>query len=224
MTTLPVLVVPIFDKLFVIETDASGKGLGQTCGIYEHKYKSGSTLQYRNGDTIYFESNFLYIQIRKAWGFWWTRELWVESNKSGWLNCWGMVLRSNTSQEYKIEWLMHALQKVTVCCSIHCAELWMGWLGGGSTKYWKIEKIDAGFSAEPRLSYYGFQIVRGWLYYKGRIVMPHNSPKIPMTLNEFHNSAVEGHAGYFQIANWINIEGFWKGYKFCTTEITMQMK
>lgn len=38
--------------------------------------------------------------------------------------------------------------------------------------------------------------------------MPHNSPKIPMTLNEFHNSAVEGHAGYFQIANWINIEGF----------------
>lgn len=39
--------------------------------------------------------------------------------------------------------------------------------------------------------------MKGRLYYKGRIVVPSDSPKIPVILKKFHDSAVGGHAENF---------------------------
>lgn len=44
----------------------------------------------------------------------------------------------------------------------------------------------------------GYQLKKGRLFYKERIVPPKNSPRMTIILHEFHDSAVGGHSGYFR--------------------------
>ena len=48
-------------------------------------------------------------------------------------------------------------------------------------------------------SYPGFEINKGRLYYKGRLVIAKNSAKIPQLLQGFHDSYTGGHSGFFRI-------------------------
>lgn len=44
----------------------------------------------------------------------------------------------------------------------------------------------------------GYTLHKSRLHFKGRLVIPKGSPKIPLILKEFHDSAVGGHSGYFR--------------------------
>lgn len=59
----------------------------------------------------------------------------------------------------------------------------------------------------------GYQLKGGRLYHKGRLVIPKNSPRIPMILREFHDSAVGGHSGFFRTNKKISGVIFWEGMK-----------
>ena len=47
----------------------------------------------------------------------------------------------------------------------------------------------------------GFEIKKGRLYYKGRLVIARNSAKIPHILQEFHASSMSGHSSFFVPTN-----------------------
>jgi len=61
--------------------------------------------------------------------------------------------------------------------------------------------------------WYGFELRKGQLYFKGRIVIPKNSPRIPLILHEFHDSVGGGHSGFFR--TYKRIEGlvWWEGMR-----------
>ena len=44
----------------------------------------------------------------------------------------------------------------------------------------------------------GYELKGGRLYYKGRLVIPKGSPRIPLILEEFHNTVLGGHFGFFR--------------------------
>ena len=59
----------------------------------------------------------------------------------------------------------------------------------------------------------GFELRKGRLYFKGRIVIPKNSPRIPLILHEFHDLVVGGHSRVF--GTYKRIEGlvWWEGMR-----------
>jgi len=61
--------------------------------------------------------------------------------------------------------------------------------------------------------WYDFELKKGQLYFKGRIMIPKNSPRIPLILHEFHDSVGGGHFGFFRIYK--RIEGliWWEGMR-----------
>ena len=42
----------------------------------------------------------------------------------------------------------------------------------------------------------GFQLNGGRLYYSDRLVVPKNSPRIPLILQKFHDTSMGGHSGW----------------------------
>ena len=59
----------------------------------------------------------------------------------------------------------------------------------------------------------GFELKGGRLYYKGRVVIPKSSPRIPLILQEFHNPAMGGHSGFFRTYKRIAGLLWWEGMK-----------
>ena len=59
----------------------------------------------------------------------------------------------------------------------------------------------------------GFQLKGGRLYYKDRVVVPKNSPKIPLILQEFHDTAMGGHSGFFRTYKRVSGLLWWEGMK-----------
>lgn len=59
----------------------------------------------------------------------------------------------------------------------------------------------------------GFQLKRGKLLYKDRIVPPKGSSKILTILKEFHDTAIGGHAGIFRTYKRISALFYWEGMK-----------
>ena len=59
----------------------------------------------------------------------------------------------------------------------------------------------------------GFQLKGGRLYYKDRLVVPKNSPRIPLILQEFHDTAMGGHSGFFRTYKRVSGLLWWEGMK-----------
>ena len=53
----------------------------------------------------------------------------------------------------------------------------------------------------------------GCLLYKGRLVLPRNSPRIPKLIQEFHSSPLGGHSGYIRTYKRMVSMVYWEGIK-----------
>ena len=51
------------------------------------------------------------------------------------------------------------------------------------------------------------------LFYKGRLVLPKGSSRIPLLLQEFYNSAVGGHSDFFRTYKRISEVVYWEGMR-----------
>ncbi|CAH9134314.1 unnamed protein product [Cuscuta epithymum] len=58
-----------------------------------------------------------------------------------------------------------------------------------------------------------FQLIKGLLYYKKKLVLPKNSPRVTKIMNEYHNTAVGGHSGYFRTMKRIFTLFYWPGMR-----------
>lgn len=70
------------------------------------------------------------------------------------------------------------------------------------------QTIQGGGQAPP-----GYSVKGDLVIYNGRIVLPPNSPTIPILLQEFHNNPVGGHNGVIKVYQRIKKEFFWPGMK-----------
>ncbi|KAJ9543487.1 hypothetical protein OSB04_023194 [Centaurea solstitialis] len=59
--------------------------------------------------------------------------------------------------------------------------------------------------------YPGFTVCNGVLYYKNRLVLPKASKFIPILLTEFHQSASGGHSGYYRTYRRLAANLYWPG-------------
>nr|KYP64724.1 Retrotransposable element Tf2 [Cajanus cajan] len=59
----------------------------------------------------------------------------------------------------------------------------------------------------------GYELKEGKLFFKGKLVLPKNSCRIPLIIREFHASAMGGHAGVFRTFKRVSTAFFWKGMK-----------
>ncbi|KAJ9550331.1 hypothetical protein OSB04_014376 [Centaurea solstitialis] len=62
----------------------------------------------------------------------------------------------------------------------------------------------------------GYEVRSGILYYKGRLVIPRNSKWIPELLAEFHKSATGGHSGYYRTYRRLAANIYWPGMSLTT--------
>ncbi|CAH9111194.1 unnamed protein product, partial [Cuscuta epithymum] len=58
-----------------------------------------------------------------------------------------------------------------------------------------------------------FKLKNGLLYYKGRLMIPQNSPRINRILKEYHDSATGGHSGNFRTMKRISTLFYWVGMR-----------
>jgi hypothetical protein len=61
----------------------------------------------------------------------------------------------------------------------------------------QIQKLISELTDNPD-SKPGFVVQQGILFYQGRLVIPANSPSIPMLLAEFHSTPMGGHSGFLR--------------------------
>lgn len=59
----------------------------------------------------------------------------------------------------------------------------------------------------------GYELRNGLLFYKGRLVLPKESSRIPLLLREFHDSPAGGHLGFFRTYKRVVGVVFWEGMK-----------
>ena len=61
----------------------------------------------------------------------------------------------------------------------------------------KLKKVMQELLVQPD-KHAGFELKQGKLWYKGRLVLPKTSARIPMVLKEFHDSVAGGYSGFFR--------------------------
>ncbi|KAJ1387433.1 Retrotransposable element Tf2 [Sesbania bispinosa] len=76
----------------------------------------------------------------------------------------------------------------------------------------KLKVITQDLLQDPN-AHPGFSIQNGKLLYQGKLVLPKGSPRIPLLLSEFHNSAMGGHSGFFRTYKRISAFVFWEGMR-----------
>jgi hypothetical protein len=217
MTTIPVLAMPDFDKEFILETDASGKGIGVVL-MQEGRPISymSQTLSDRAQQKSVYERELMAIvvSIQKWRPYLLGRHFKVHSDQKSlkflteqktmgeeqqkWIS---KLLGFDFEVKYKprkennaADSLSRQMQYVHIT-TIQC-EAWEG-LEEEVQSDDRLKLVVQTLLADP-CNQEGFQLKGGRLYHEGRIVIPKNSPRISWILHEFHDTAVGGHSGYLR--------------------------
>ncbi|WVZ23326.1 hypothetical protein V8G54_001870 [Vigna mungo] len=218
MTTLPVLAVPDFEKAFVIETDASGKGVGavlmQEGRPIAYMSQSLSDRAQRKSKWRHYlmGSHFVVHTDQKSLRFLADQRIMGEEQQK-WISKlmgFDFEIRYKPGCENRAADALSRKLQYSALSTVQFNE-WDG--------------LEDEIQANARLrgiiqdllkqqdSHPGFQLIKGRLYYKRRMVIPKNSSKIPLILKEFHDSALGGHSGFFRTYKRISGLLFWEGMK-----------
>ena len=232
MTTLPVLAVPCFNKEFVIETDASGKGLGAVL-MQEGKpvaYMS-QTLSTRGQSKSVYERELMAIvlAIRKWRHYLLGRKFVVLTDQKSLKFLVDQRMMGEDQQKWMAKLLgfdfeiRYKAGKENRAADALSRKAYYNAISAVTFQDWEgleqeVQQDDKLRSLMQNLiqgipSQQGFEIKGGRLYYKGRLVIPKGSSRIPLILEEFHNSAIGGHSGFFRTYKRISNLLWWEGMK-----------
>jgi hypothetical protein len=232
MVTVPVLAMPDFNKEFVIETDASGKGIGAVL-MQDNRpiaYMS-QTLSDRAQSKSVYERELMAIVVaiqkwrpyllgrhfqvhtdQKSLKFLTEQRIMAEDQQK-WI---AKLIGFDFEVKYKpgkdnsaadaLSRQMNYASITTVQC-----EVWEG-LEEEVQNDEKLKEIVQALISDP-LSHQEYQLKGGRLFHEGRIVIPKQSPRIDWLLNEFHATAIGGHSGYLRTYKKLSGVVYWAGMR-----------
>ncbi|KAL0537842.1 hypothetical protein IC582_026831 [Cucumis melo] len=236
MIALPILALPMFDKPFEIETDASGYGIGavliqnkRPIAFYSH------TLANRDRGRPVYERELMAVVLavqrwrpyllgnrfvvrtdQKSLKFLLEQRV-VQPQYQRWL---AKLLGYTFDVEYKpgVEnKAADALSRVTPTIQTHTVttpiSLDLQVIKEEVEKDTRLMKIIAGLNSDDDQQDNKFNICNGMLKYKDRLVISQSSKLIPQVLHSYHDSAVGGHSGFLRTYKRIAGELYWKGMK-----------
>ncbi|CAH9138635.1 unnamed protein product [Cuscuta epithymum] len=232
MTTLPVLATPDFDKVFILETDASGTGLGAVL-MQEGRpiaYMS-KELSKRNQQKSVYERELMAVVLavqkwrpyllgrpfeihtdQKSLKFL-TEQRLMGDEQQRWtskLLGYNFTIRYKPGKENKAADSLSRIPYLKALSIVTCQE-WEG-LEEELKADLKCQGLIQKIISQPD-QYKDYKISKGLLYYRGRLVLPSSSTRIPKILMEYHATAMGGHSGYFRTMKRISNLFYWQGMK-----------
>lgn len=235
MTQVPVLAMPDFTKTFVVETDASGHGLGAVL-MQEHRpiaYYSFTLGTKARLKSIYEKELMAIVKSIIKWRpYLLGRRFIVRTDQLSLKYILEQRMIGSDYQkwvsklmgfDFEIQYRTGASNRVadalsrkdsTIMCQNMDTSCWKFWdqLKDEIDRDSFIQQIKAGIQSEGGQQP-GFSLFQGNLLYKGRLVIPATSSLIPEIIHEFHDSPVGGHSGeqktYLRAAS----EVYWPGMK-----------
>ena len=217
MTSLPVLAIPSFTKTIVIEIDASGKGVGVVL-MQEGRpiaYMSQVLSERAQNISVYErELMAIVLAVQKRRHYLLRQHFIVHTDQRSLkylLDQWavGVDQQKWTTKllrfDFEIKYKVGSENKVADALSrkLQYPAISLVSFGGWS-------ELEDEVQVDPRLrgiiqdlmqgslDHPGFEIKKGRLYYKVRLVIAKNSAKIPQILQEFHASSMGSHSGCFR--------------------------
>jgi hypothetical protein len=232
MTTLPVLAMPDFTKGFIVETDASGKGIGavlmqagkpiafmsqtlsdkaQQKSVYERELmaiviaiqKWRPYLMGRHFEVHTDQKSLKFITEQKTMAE--DQQKWISK-----LLGFDFEIKYKPGKENSVADALSRQMQYNTITTIQC-EAWEGLEAEVQTDV-KLKNIVQDLISDP-LSHLGYQLKGGRLFHEGRVVIPKQSPRIAWILHEFHDTAVGGHSGSLRTYKKISKLVYWEGMR-----------
>ena len=235
MTTVPVLAMPDFAKPFIIETDASGYGLGAVLLQEQRPVAFFSQVlgpQARSKSIYEKELMAIVFAVLKWRPYLLGRRFIVRTDQQSlkflleqrivgleyqkWIT-------KLMSFNFEIQYRSGASNRVADALSrqpqdVECAELvvpaWQHWadLEAELKADEFLQKLRNDLSSGTQ-QHTGFELRQGLLFYKGRLVIPRGSRLITSLITEFHGSPIGGHSGETKTYQRVAAELFWIGMR-----------
>ncbi|CAA7021556.1 unnamed protein product [Microthlaspi erraticum] len=239
MTSAPVLALPDFTQLFVVESDASGYGLGAVLMQGKHPiayFSRGLTGKEQLKPIYEHELMAIVLAIQKWRHYLLGRRFVVRTDQQSlkylleqrevtldyqrWLT---RIMGYDFDIEYKVgsenkvadglSRIVHPtttlLMSLTIPTSLQIHDLFKE--VDESEEIQKIiRKLAAGETVKP-----GYGVVDGRLFYNRRLVLPQNSAYIQLILQEYHDSLLGGHSGILKTMKRIQANFYWRKMRKC---------
>ncbi|WVZ02752.1 hypothetical protein V8G54_023558 [Vigna mungo] len=219
VSQLPVLAIPDFSKSFTLETDASSKGLGlqalsergQQKFVYERELMA-IVQAVKKWKHYLMGSHFIILTDQKSLKFLTDQRLLTEEQFKWASKLLGFdfEIRFRPGKDNQVaDVLSH--RDCFKAISILQPEQWASWE--------EESQQDAGLMAliqdlllDPS-SHEGYDLRKGRLFYKGKLVSSKNSSTLSTIIKEMHESPTGGHSGYFRTFKRIAGVLYWEGMK-----------
>ncbi|PKU61934.1 putative mitochondrial protein [Dendrobium catenatum] len=234
MTSAPVLALPDFTQQFVVETDASGVGLGAVLmqnhrpiaffsrilsnrarlkSVYERELMA-IVLAIQKWRPYLLGQRFVVRTDQRSLKYLLEQRLVAEEHQR-WL-------AKLLGYEFEIQYKPGVQNKAADALSrVECSQLmalsvpqlvdW-GELVKENQHVEELERIRAAIQ-KGEGGFKGYHLENSLLLYKGRLVLHRDSAFVPILLREYHDSRVGGHSGVEKTYRRVKAEFFWKGLR-----------
>lgn len=237
MVRAPVLALPDFDQLFIIESDASGFGLGAVLMQGRHPiayFSRGLTAREQLKPIYERELMAIVLSIQKWRHYLLGRRFVVRTDQQSlkylleqceitldyqrWLT---RILGYEFDIEYKVgsenkvadglSRIDHEAVKdsgLTLLALTMHVSLQLQDLYREIDENVEIQKVIQKLASGEQVKQ-GFSVAHGRLFYKMKLVIPSESAQIPLILQEYHDSMIGGHAGVLRTLQRIKAIFYW---------------
>lgn len=217
MTSIPVLAVPNFEKTFIVETDASGKGIGAVL-MQEGRpiaYMSQTISDRAQNKSVYERELMAVVLAIQKWRHYLLGRHFVVHTDQKSLR---FLADQRVMGEEQQRWISKLLgfdfeikyKPGTENKAADALSRKLQFSTLSTVQFFEWDDLEEEISKDEKLrkivqdllvdseAYKGYTLNKGRLYYKDRLVIPKDSQKIPLILKEFHDVAWGGHSGYFR--------------------------
>lgn len=232
MMDLPMLAIPDFNKEFVVETDASSKGLGAVLmqGGKPLAFWSKGLSAKAPQRSVYERELMALVQAIQKWRHYLMgRHFIVKTDQKSLKFLTEQRLFSDEQFKWAIKLVgldfeiqykpgtensaADALSRKMIYAAISVliveeVAAWNQELQQNS----KWVKLMQNLIISP-IAHQNFELKKGVLYYKGRLVLSKSSNRIPVIISECHETPMGGHSGYFRTYKKIATFLFWEGMR-----------
>jgi len=232
MVTLPVLALPNFKKVFVVETDASGLGIGAVLMQEGHPIaflSQGFSIRAQSKSVYERELMAIVFAVQKWRHYLMGKHFIIRTDQRSLQFLMGQHVMAEEQQkwvtklmgfDFEIQYRPGCENKAADALSrqfhfMAFSVLRSSTLDDLSTEIQQddqLRKLTQELLQNPA-SRPNYVLKNGCLFFKSRLVIPRSSLHIPTLLREFHSSPTGGHSGFFHTYKRISQVLYWNGIK-----------